>query len=126
MPSEKVISITTVSPGGESQEIRAKCRCYSKEGKEHVLFEADGDRCRISFDKSSLTYRRQGELSFELFLSAGTKTDVKMYTSYGASEITCFTEAYNVSETGDAIRIDIKYNMAEEARKMEIIIKEKI
>ncbi|MBQ7583446.1 MAG: DUF1934 domain-containing protein [Lachnospiraceae bacterium] len=106
-------------------ETETVCRHYDKNGAEHVFFETDGDRCRISFDEKEMTYRRRGELTYELCLESGKRTTATLITAYGRTELACTTYSYELLKTKDAININIKYNMADEDREMEIRIKER-
>ena len=124
MNAGRSISIKTWSKEGtDPVEIRGSCRYYDKEDRRHVLFDTDNDRCRISFTDSGLVYKRQGELAYELRLLNGEKTTSTVHTAYGTMRIVCNTMSYELSEVKDAIKILITYNMAEEYRKTEIIIK---
>lgn len=120
----RTICIKTWSMTDDPVEIRADCRYYKKNDKWHVLFRSDNDKCRISFDKGGLIYKRQGELEYELHLINGEETSTRMTSAFGTTSLHCSTLLYELSETKDAINIIIKYNMAEESRKTEIIIKE--
>ncbi len=120
------ICLQTYSSAGNRTDIKSDSRFFVKNGKYHVLFSIDGDKCRISFDQEGCTYRRQGDLSYELNLSKGQKSTVTIVTEHGVSDLSCFTHSYNMSEFRDAIMINIKYNMAEEDCEMEITIKEKL
>ncbi len=125
MSEEKLIHISTRRADGGQIDIQAECRHYKKNGTDHLLFEADGDKCRISFDEKSLTYRRQGELTYDLYLESGKQTEIDMITAYGRSGMICITDEYRVSEEEGAIIINIKYNMADEDCEMDIRIEER-
>ena len=124
MDADRSILIRTWSEEtADPVEIRGSCRYYIREDRRHVLFDTDNDRCRISFTDSGLVYKRQGELAYELNLMNGEETTSTMHTAYGTMSMVCNTISYELSEAKDAIKILITYNMAEEYRKTEIIIK---
>ena len=121
---EGEIYIETLQSGEIKTRSRSGCRCYIKNGIYHVLFTIDNDKCRISFDEEGMTYRRQGEMEYELLMSDGMESRSRINTVYGATEIHCLTHYYNMSASTDEIMLNIKYNMAEEDNEMKIIIKE--
>ena len=115
------ISVKTVS--GTSTRTETSGRYYLKKDRHHVLFETEGDRCRIEFDEKDLIYHRKGSLSYSLHLLKGSGTKTRMLTPFGSTEVTCLTHEYILSETEGEIIIKIRYNIADEDSDMEIMIR---
>lgn len=113
------LSIDTRSGTGE---VRTKGRYYYKRGKHQVLFDIEGDRCRIEFDENGLDYIRKGSLSYTLNLREGCEIDSVMRTPFGESTLTGRTYRYGLTEKEQEIRISIGYDIAGENCDMEIDI----
>ncbi len=95
---------------------------YLKHGKSYVIFEAEGDKCRLEFDENCLVYKRQGELNYTMCLMPGEKTGTDMISSAGRSHIECLTKSYSMKIKKDVINIILGYNIADEEIGMEITI----
>lgn len=122
MTGEGILRIETRTGSGEPAVTEAKARCFEKKGRNHVLFEIEGDRCRLKFDEKALTYRRSGELAYELRFLPGEETETAMVTPYGTSRLTCMTYLYEKISKEDEMVLNLRYNVAGEDCDMKIVI----
>ena len=122
MKKECNIDIITRAGSGEALKTKSRGSYYLKRGKSYVIFETEGDRCRIEFDEKELLYKRLGELNYALVLASGEKTETDMISSVGRSHIECLTKSYSAEIKKDVININIGYNIAGEELGMEITI----
>lgn len=115
---------TRTGPAGDSLT-ETEGSHYERDGRHHVLFNVDGDRCRLEFDEEQLTYHRQGALSYSLKLKAGEKSDTGMVTPYGSARLEYLVQGYTMEHAGSRISINTSYSISEEICDMKIeIIKE--
>lgn len=122
MRKECQVNIITRSEEGEGPVVSAEGLYYLKRGKSHVVFETEGDRCRLEFDDKELIYRRQGDLNFTLSMSDGKKTETELVSAAGRSLLQYETRSYKAEIKKDVININIGYNIADEKRLMGITL----
>ena len=125
MTGESILRIESRTTGGGTSAAEAGGRCYEKNGYHYVLFEVEGDSCRIKFNAKSLEYRRSGELSYRLRFVPGEETAADMTTAYGVTGITCRTHMYNEIIKEDEMVLNLSYNVADEDCDMRITIRKK-
>ncbi|MCR5775090.1 MAG: DUF1934 domain-containing protein [Lachnospiraceae bacterium] len=120
MTKDCCLTIETRTAQSEAVITETKARYCRKGGRHHILFDIEGDRCRIGFDDNSLLYKRTGVLSYELSLISGKTTDAEMSTPYGRTGITCTTRKYEIRTERDGFIIETDYDIADERYEMKI------
>lgn len=125
MTGDSTLRIETRISGGEAAVTEVEARCYEKRGRRYILFELDGDRCRLRTDSKGLEYRRSGGLTYDLSFIPGEETAATMSTAYGRSELVFRTDLYRESIKEDEMVMNLRYNVADEDHDMKIIIRKK-
>ena len=100
----------------------AAARHIIKNGSHHLLFDLEGDSCRIKFNESMLTYHRRGMLTYKLDFIKGRETTAEMTAPYGITGIQCKTKAYEMRSKDGEIVLDLRYNVADEEYEMQITV----
>ena len=126
MTGDSFIRIESRTAGGETAVTEAEARSYEKNGHYYLLFETEGDRCRLKFNETGLEYRRSGELTYMLKFLPGEETGSSMATPYGVSELKCRTHLYEETVKEDEMLLKLRYNVAGEDCDMMITVRKRI
>ncbi len=116
------LKIETRTETGGNSLTETEGSFYDKDGRHHILFRVEEDRCRLEFDEEQLIYRRQGSLSYSLKIRVGEKSDTMMKTPYGASKLEYQVQKYKMEQTGSSISVNTSYNISGEICDMKIEI----